>query len=85
MLVLSRRPGESVAIGNDIVITVVAMSGNQVRIGIEAPREVRVLRQEILKAVQDENRAAAGVAHSRGRLNDVVKQLRRKSGDDDTD
>ena len=85
MLVLSRRPGESVAIGNDIVITVVALSGNQVRIGIEAPREVRVLRQEILKAVQDENRAAAGVANSRGRLNDVVKQLRRKSGDDDSD
>ena len=85
MLILSRRPGESIAIGNDILITVVALSGNQVRIGIDAPREVRVLRQEILKAMQDENRAAADAASASGRLNDVVKQLRRKTGDDDVD
>jgi carbon storage regulator len=85
MLILSRRPGESVTIGDDIVITVVAVSGNQIRLGISAPRQVRVLRQEILKAIQDENRAAADAASSSGRLNDVVKQLRRKTDDDDGD
>lgn len=82
MLILSRRPGESVAIGDNIVITVVALSGNQVRLGIDAPREVRVLRQEILKAMQDENRAAADGATANGRLSDVVKQLRRKTATD---
>jgi len=82
MLVLSRRMGESVAIGDDIVITVVALSGNQVRIGIEAPREVRVLRQEIFQAVQEENRLAANAAGATRRLEDVAKKLRGK-GDDD--
>ena len=85
MLILSRRAGESIAIGDNITIKVVELSGNQVRLGIDAPREVRVLRQEILKAMQDENRAAADAASSSGRLNDVAKQLRRKTDDDDRD
>jgi len=82
MLILSRRAGESVTIGNDIKVKVVSVSGNQVRLGIEAPREVRVLREEILLAIEEENRAAANAASSTGRIEDVAKQLRRK-GDDD--
>jgi carbon storage regulator len=47
MLVLSRKPGESIHIGNNIVLTVVAIRSNQVRIGIQAPEDVRILRQEL--------------------------------------
>ena len=52
MLILSRRPGESVTLGDDIVVTVVSVNGNQVRLGINAPRELRVLRDEIYKAIR---------------------------------
>jgi carbon storage regulator len=47
MLVLMRRPGESIHIGEDIVITVVGMERNRVRIGVKAPRDVAVDREEI--------------------------------------
>lgn len=47
MLILTRRPGESVLVGQDIIITVTQISGQQVRIGIEAPKEVKVLRAEL--------------------------------------
>jgi carbon storage regulator len=82
MLILSRRAGESVTIGNDIKVRVVSVTGNQVRLGIEAPRDVRVLREEILRAVAAENRAAAGAAGAARRIEDVAKQLRRKVRDD---
>jgi carbon storage regulator len=59
MLILSRRPGESLTIGDDVVVTVVAVSGNQIRLGITAPREVRVLREEVYKAIREETQAAA--------------------------
>lgn len=48
MLVLARKIHESITIGNDITITVVAINGNKVRIGVSAPREYRVIRSEIL-------------------------------------
>jgi carbon storage regulator len=76
MLILSRRLGESLAIGDDVVVTVVGVSGNQIRLGITAPREVRVLREEIYKAVREENQAAANALDSNRRLEDAVKQLR---------
>jgi carbon storage regulator len=47
MLVLSRKPGERIMIGSDITITVLAVKGSSVRIGIEAPDDVRVLRSEL--------------------------------------
>ncbi len=50
MLVLSRRKGERFFVGNDVVITLVAIGGNRARIGIEAPPEVHVLRDEVLVA-----------------------------------
>lgn len=52
MLVLSRKPGESIQIGDDITITVVK-SGNNVRIGIDAPKDVTVLRKELTDAHSD--------------------------------
>jgi carbon storage regulator len=58
MLVLSRRPGQSILIGKDIEIVVLGSDGVQVRVGIRAPREVTVLRRELLKQVEEENKRA---------------------------
>jgi carbon storage regulator len=59
MLILTRRPGERVVIGDDILVTVMAISGHTVRLGIEAPGGVTIYREEIWQAVMEENRAAA--------------------------
>lgn len=59
MLVLSRRVGERLVIGDDIVITVIDVRSDGVRIGIDAPRHVRVNRAEILEAVTKANQEAA--------------------------
>jgi carbon storage regulator len=59
MLVLSRQRDESIVIGEDIVITIVDIRGDKVRLGIEAPGEVPVHRQEIYEAIQRENRKPA--------------------------
>lgn len=59
MLVLSRRVGEQIVIGEDIVITVVDTRNDTVRLGISAPRSVRVDRAELLRAVAESNQEAA--------------------------
>lgn len=61
MLVLTRKFGEQIVIGEDIVLTVMEGPGGAVRIGIEAPRGVKITRAEVLAAVMAENRAAAAV------------------------
>lgn len=62
MLVLTRRTNESINIGGDIVITVLEVKGDQVRIGIRAPREVAVHREEVLAELTKANQAAAAAA-----------------------
>jgi carbon storage regulator len=59
MLIITRRPGEKIMLGDDIVVEVIEVSGSSVRIGIAAPRSVRVFREEIWTAVRDENAAAS--------------------------
>ena len=59
MLVLTRRAGESVMIGDDVVITVLEARGDVIRIGIQAPRDVRVHREEVYRELQAANREAA--------------------------
>lgn len=54
MLVLSRKPNEEIRIGNDIIIKVVQIQGGKVRIGVEAPKHVNVVRKELLQAVEFE-------------------------------
>jgi carbon storage regulator len=59
MLVLTRRAGESVMIGDDVVVTVLETRGDVVRIGIEAPRSIQVHREEVYQELQAVNREAA--------------------------
>jgi len=59
MLILTRRSGESIKIGDDITISVIEIRGHQVRLGIEAPRTVVVHREEIYELIQEQNRQAA--------------------------
>ncbi len=60
MLVLTRRLNQSIKIGDDIEITVIEVRGDQVRLGVAAPRDVSVHRKEIYLQIQQENRAASG-------------------------
>jgi len=62
VLIITRRPGEKIILGEDISIQVMEIVGNQVRIGIQAPKSVPVYREEIWEAVLAENRAALEAA-----------------------
>ena len=59
MLVLTRRANQSIMIGHDIVVTVLEVRGDQVRLGIRAPRSVDVHREEVFATLQQANKAAA--------------------------
>ena len=76
MLVISRGPGQSFLIGDSIEVTVVEVQDGRVKIGIKAPRDVRILRRELLDAVKSENAEAAGVELS---LDSLARALRGKS------
>jgi carbon storage regulator len=62
VLVLTRKTGESIVIGNDVVVTVLEVRSDQVRIGIAAPRSVQVHREEVYRQVERENAAAVASA-----------------------
>jgi carbon storage regulator len=62
MLIITRRKGEKFMVGDDIVVHVLQVVGHSVRIGIEAPRSVPVLREELWNAVREENRGAQSPA-----------------------
>ena len=59
MLVLTRKLGESITIGDDIKVSIIDIKGKQVRLGIEAPQQTVVHREEIYQRIQEENRMAA--------------------------
>ena len=58
MLVLTRKPGETLMLGEDIQVKIVSVDGDQVKIGIEAPRSLKIYRREVYEAIQQENVAA---------------------------
>ena len=66
MLILTRRVGESVVIGEDVTVTVLGVKGNQVRIGINAPKHVAVHREEIFERIKSGRAAGDGNAISDG-------------------
>lgn len=59
MLILSRKINEKVMIGEDISVSIIEIRGDQVRIGIDAPKKIKVFRQEVFDAIKDENREAS--------------------------
>ena len=69
MLALSRKPGESVIIGNDIEITILEVKGEQVKVGIKAPQSGAIYRKELFEQIQESNREASKISE------DVMKNL----------
>jgi carbon storage regulator len=61
MLILTRRVGETVVIGDDVTVTVLGVKGNQVRLGVNAPREVSVHREEIFERIKKEQEDEAAL------------------------
>ena len=61
MLILTRRTGETITIGNDVTVTVLGVKGNQVRIGIKAPKDVAVHREEVAERIAREHAVAKAV------------------------
>jgi carbon storage regulator len=61
MLILTRRVGETVMIGNEVTVTVLGVKGNQVRIGVNAPRDVAVHREEIYERIKREEQGGGSV------------------------
>ena len=63
MLALSRKKKESIIIGEDIEITILDIQGDQVKLGIEAPRSIPIYRKEIYIQIQEENKAASNISY----------------------
>ncbi|MGP1612330.1 MAG: carbon storage regulator CsrA [Catonella sp.] len=61
MLALSRKPGESVIIGNNIEITILEVKGEQVKVGIKAPESVAIYRKELFEQIQNSNRESSEI------------------------
>ena len=76
MLVVSRKRAESVMIGDDIEVSILSISGERVRVGIQAPREIPVFRREIYLEIQEEKLEAGSSARE-----EVAEALKRLSGD----
>jgi carbon storage regulator len=81
MLVLTRKLGESIAIDDHIKITVVQIKGKQVRLGIEAPKETKIHREEVYEAIKTSNQEAAGSHASHQALKNAFGEGSRRGGD----
>lgn len=73
MLILSRKTNERIKIGDDITVTIIEIRGDQVKVGVEAPKHVKVFRQEVFDAIQSENQAAAKNTGSLDALSGIFK------------
>jgi len=77
MLVLTRKVDDAIRIGNDIVITIISIDKKNVRIGIDAPEDIMILREELVRAVTEENIKASQKAEI-GILNSLKEKLKKK-------
>lgn len=78
MLALTRKEGQSIIIDEQIEIVIVEIKGDQVRIGINAPKSVKILRKEILDEIQFENKKAAQITNSNfDELNQIMKKIQK--------
>ena len=73
MLVLTRKLGESIAIDDNIKITVVQIKGKQVRLGIQAPKDTKIHREEVYLAIQEQNKEAATSSDNARRVAKLLK------------
>jgi carbon storage regulator len=73
MLVLTRKLGESIAIDDHIKIVVVQIKGKQVRLGIQAPKETKIHREEVYSAIQDQNKEAVKVSAGIAQVSKILK------------
>ena len=76
MLVLTRKLGESIAIDDHIKIVVVQIKGKQIRLGIKAPKETKIHREEVYTAIQDQNTEASHADLSK--ISELSKELHKK-------
>lgn len=74
MLILSRKLNERIVIGDNVEVSVVEIKGDHVKLGIDAPRSVKVFRQEVYQAIQAENQAAAQAPSDLGSLAGLFTQ-----------
>jgi len=80
MLILTRKPGESVYLGDDVKITIVEIKGHQIRLGIDAPRDLRIYREEIYEQIREENRQAAETGATSQGLEELSSTWKSKTG-----
>ncbi len=74
MLILSRKTDQQIKIGEQITLTIIEIRGDQVKIGVEAPKSVKVFREEVFSAIKNENTKAASVSTDKiGPLSQMLK------------
>jgi carbon storage regulator len=78
MLVLSRKKGESIILQDNIEITILEVNGDTIKIGIQAPKEVDIVRKEIYVSVQETNRESADAGSNLQALRDRMNNLKKK-------
>ncbi|MCP3776252.1 carbon storage regulator CsrA [Paenibacillus sp. MZ04-78.2] len=75
MLVLSRKKGQSIMINGNIEIYVVSIEGEQIKLGIKAPSDIKVYRKELLEAIEESNKEATSVKFDLSEIKKIVKNL----------